>query len=268
MGRSNPTWPPRPSEAPFFHNVVTFQKEVGTVRFPTKGQQPVPKFAFALPLLIQALPLSLKTFWRYLLVLPLLAIVPLVLLLVGFIPLIGIIAPGVAYAFCIMIGLRSTLVARGHTPQADFGQMLRYGTVFSLLTMVATSLINALSALLPLPVYLALGWFNGLANGDPRILIMAGGIFGLYILLMLIWSASIAVPMTAAVAYGDAKGGGLNPFRGLGTGGFRADDHQSCLAVLRQALVVLWRGHHHIRAALNGGPCAHPWRGAGLGCQA
>jgi len=145
--------------------VVTFQKEVGTVRFPTKGQQPVPKFAFALPLLIQALPLSLKTFWRYLLVLPLLAIVPLVLLLVGFIPLIGIIAPGVAYAFCIMIGLRSALVARGHTPQADFGQMLRYGTVFSLLTMVATSLINALSALLPLPVYLALGWFNGLANG-------------------------------------------------------------------------------------------------------
>ena len=59
----------------------------------------MPKFAFALPLLIQALPLSLKTFWRYLLVLPLLAIVPLVLLLVGFIPLIFIIAPGVAYAF-------------------------------------------------------------------------------------------------------------------------------------------------------------------------
>lgn len=173
-----------------------------------------------MPLFLRALPLSFKTFWRYLLVLPLLGIVALFLLFAGMIPVIGYFIPGVVYCYCIMTGLRCALVARGHRPQSDFSQLLRQGFVFSLMTMAATFVIKAVAGLLPLGVFSALGWLATLTDQDPRILVIAGSTFSLYILLMLVWSAALAVPMVAAVSDGGDGGTGINPFNGLGAGLF------------------------------------------------
>jgi hypothetical protein len=173
-----------------------------------------------MPLFLQALPLSFKTFWRYLAILPILGIIAILLLLAGVIPLIGVIVPGTVYAYCLMTGLRCALAARGHTTDPGFGHMLRAGVVFCLLTMLATALIEAIAVLVPFGLGQAFGWLDGLVDDDPRILGFAGGVFGLVIVFSMLWTAALAVPMTFAVAGTERRSSGLDPFDGIGTGMF------------------------------------------------
>ncbi|NJS38554.1 MAG: hypothetical protein HC783_05520 [Rhodobacteraceae bacterium] len=170
-----------------------------------------------MPLILQALPLSLKTFWRYLAILPILGVIACLLLLASFIPLVGLVVPGTVYAYCLMTGLRCALAARGHNTDPGFGHMLRAGVVFCLLTMAATFVIEAAAVLMPLGLSHAFGWLEGLVDDDPRLLAFVGGVFGLLILFSMLWTAALAVPMTFAVA-GTSRGAGLNPLDGIGTG--------------------------------------------------
>ncbi|MGL4236925.1 hypothetical protein [Tabrizicola sp.] len=171
-----------------------------------------------MPLFLQALPLSLKTVWRYLAVLPILGIIALLLLLASIIPGIGYFVPGTVYAYCIMTGLRCALVARGHTVDPEFGQMLRGGLVFCLMTIGATFVIEYLSVYLSAGILMVVRAFGLGGEAWSGVWIWLGGGLSLYVFLMLIWGAALAVPMTAVVADADAKGTGVNPFKGLGTG--------------------------------------------------
>jgi hypothetical protein len=173
-----------------------------------------------MPLLLQALPLSFKTFWRYLAVLPILGIIAVLLLLASFIPVIGIFVPGTVYAYCIMTGLRCTLAARGHATDPGFEYLLRAGSQFCVLTMVATLILQTIAVLVPMGISGWFGWLDGLGNDDPRILLAVGGVFGLYTLFMLLWSAALAVPMTAAVVGSNRRSWAINPFDGIGAGMF------------------------------------------------
>jgi hypothetical protein len=171
-----------------------------------------------MPLFLQALPLSLKTFWRYLAILPILGVIACLLLLASFVPLLGAIVPGTVYAYCLMTGLRCALAARGHTTDPGFGHMLRAGVVFCLLTMLATIVFETIALLLPYGLSQAFGWLDGLVDDDPRILGFAGGVFGLLILFTMLWTSALAVPMTFAVAGTERRSAGLDPFDGLGSG--------------------------------------------------
>jgi hypothetical protein len=171
-----------------------------------------------MPLFLQALPLSLKTFWRYLAILPILGIVALLLSLASVIPVIGVVVPGTVYAYCLMTGLRCALAARGHTTDPGFGHLLRAGVIFCLLTMLATFFFQLIALLVPVGLSHAFGWLDGLVDDDPRILGLAGGVFGLLILFTMLWTSALAVPMTAAVAGTQRRSTGLNPFDGIGTG--------------------------------------------------
>lgn len=173
-----------------------------------------------MPLILQALPLSLKTFWRYLAILPILGIIAALLLLASVIPVLGLVVPGTVYAYCIMTGLRCALSARGHASDPGFGYMLWAGLLFFGLTFVATLVIQALTGLLSVVLPQALGWLDGLVDDDPRILAVVGGAFGLFTLFMLLWSAALAVPMTAAVAGVNRQSGRMNPLQGFGKGIF------------------------------------------------
>jgi hypothetical protein len=171
-----------------------------------------------MPLFLQALPLSLKTFWRYLAILPILGVIACLLLLASFVPLLGTIVPGTVYAYCLMTGMRCALAARGHTTDPGFGHMLRAGVVFCLLTMLATIVFETIALLLPYGLSQAFGWLDGLVDDDPRILGFAGGVFGLLILFTMLWTSALAVPMTFAVAGTERRSAGLDPFNGLGSG--------------------------------------------------
>ena len=173
-----------------------------------------------MPLFLQALPLSLKTLWRYLAILPILGIIALLMLLASFIPLVGLVVPGTVYAYCLTTGLRCALAARGHDTDPGFGHLLRAGLVFCLLTIVASWGIEAAAILLPYGVLHAFGWLDGLVDNDPRILAFAGGVFGFYILFSMIWTAALAVPMTAAAAGKERGRGRFSPFDGIGSGIF------------------------------------------------
>lgn len=173
-----------------------------------------------MPLFLQALPLSLKTFWRYLLVLPMLGIVALLMSLAGLIPGIGYFVPGTVAAYCLMTGLLCALAARGHRVDADFGQMVRAGLVFCLINIAATFVLDHVADVLVLAIVLALRVLDLAAEGGSAVWYLLGGKATIYPLLLLFWSAALAVPMTAAVADASDRGTGVNPFAMLGTGVF------------------------------------------------
>jgi hypothetical protein len=171
-----------------------------------------------MPLFLQALPLSLKTFWRYLAILPILGVVACLLLLASFVPLLGAVVPGTVYAYCLMTGLRCALAARGHTTDPGFGHMLRAGLVFFLLTSVVGVVLNFLAGSLSAGIVLALRAFDKGGSGEGSVWLWFGSALGLLILFMMLWSAALAVPMTAAVAGTERRSTGLNPFDGIGSG--------------------------------------------------
>ncbi len=79
-----------------------------------------------MPLFLQSLPLSLKTLWRYLFLLPFLtALTIAVTLVAGFIPIVGLIVPGVMSVLCTLAGLRCALNARGDDSDLELGKLVR-----------------------------------------------------------------------------------------------------------------------------------------------
>jgi hypothetical protein len=174
----------------------------------------------SMPLFLQALPLSLKTFWRYLAILPALGILAFLLLLATFIPVVGFFVPGVVYAYCILTGFRCALGARGHDTDPGFGYLLMAGLAFSVITMIVGFIVEYLAAYLSAGVMLALRAFDVGGQGTSSALLWLGSAIGLTVIFMLVWSAALAVPMTAAVAGNGRDGTGVNPLDGVGTGLF------------------------------------------------
>ena len=155
-----------------------------------------------MPIMLQALPLSLATFWRYLILLPFLGIGALVLSLAGFIPVLGLVVPGMVSALMTIVGLRCALAARGHGSPPDMGHLLTISLIYGVI-LVFTGLFAGLAQR---GIVLALT-YAGVAF-DPLGLLR--GVFGLSyywasILLALlspeaIVVAALAVPMTGAAA--------------------------------------------------------------------
>ncbi|MCU0828102.1 MAG: hypothetical protein MUE52_12010 [Tabrizicola sp.] len=173
-----------------------------------------------MPLFLQALPLSLKTFWRYLAILPALGIVAALLLLATFIPVVGFFVPGMVYAYCILTGFRCALGARGHDTDPGFGYLLTAGLTFSVLTMIVGFIVRYLAGYLSAGIMLALRAADLGSAGTGSALLWLGSAIGLTVIFMLVWSAALAVPMIAAVAGNGRDGTGLHPLRGVGTGIF------------------------------------------------
>ncbi len=176
-----------------------------------------------MPLLVQSLPLSLQTFWRYLLALPFLAIFAILIAIVGSIfPLLNLLVPGTISAFFIIMGLRCALAARGHDNVPDYGTLLRSSVVFCVLNIVAYHVIGTVIG----AIAAAFRWAV-LAGGavEPSTGWLAFGPYWIATLLMFavayaVYASAIAVPMTAAAATGSRSGPDRGIFFSMGTGWF------------------------------------------------
>ncbi len=168
-----------------------------------------------MPLFLRALPLSLQTFWRYLLLLPFLAVAAFVLSVVGsFIPFVSFLVPAAVSAFCIIMGLRCALAARGHYGTSGFKQLLFASFVYGLLNLV----IENIYAGVGLGIIKVMSEF-GITINDKNLLGSAIVIFSLYYILISIFASLIAVPMTEAAA-ATPRGPDNGYFFGFGTGAF------------------------------------------------
>jgi hypothetical protein len=172
------------------------------------------------PLLIQSLPLSLKTFWRYLALLPFLAFFAILIAFFGgFIPLFNYLVPGTISAFFIIMGLRCALAARGHENAPDYSTLLRSSVVFCILNIVAH---EAISLSINGGAFALKAGYHVATGGDPA---LAWPTFDLYwlvttallVVAYAVYASAIAVPMTAAAASGTRKGPDRGIFFGLGT---------------------------------------------------
>lgn len=168
-----------------------------------------------MPLLLRALPLSLQTFWRYLILLPFLAIAAFVLSVVGaFIPFVNYLVPAAVSAFLIIMGLRCALAARGHYGTSGFKQLLFASFVYGILNLIVKN------------IYVLVGWGImkvipefGITINDENLLGSAIVIFSLYYILISIFASLIAVPMTEAAA-ATPRGPDNGYLFGFGTGAF------------------------------------------------
>lgn len=94
-----------------------------------------------MPLFLCALPLSFQTFWRYLILLPFLAIAAFILSAVGsFIPLVSYLVPGAISAFLVIMGIRCALAARGHYGAPDLKQLLLASFIYGTLNLAIKSI--------------------------------------------------------------------------------------------------------------------------------
>jgi hypothetical protein len=173
-----------------------------------------------LPLFLQALPLSVQTFWRYLLLLPFLAIGAFVLFLTTFVPIIGLFVPGTISTGLVIIGLRCALSARGHGNELDAVRLLTVSVAFCLINIFVDLLVMAGNWIV--------AWGIDLAGIEIDPVGLLVGLLGLSyywagVLLVLLSptalaSAALAVPMTAAAISATPRGGGTKLFYGLGAG--------------------------------------------------
>lgn len=173
-----------------------------------------------MPLFLQALPLSFRTFWRYLILLPCLAVGAFVVSLASFIPILGWLVPGTISAGLVIIGIRCALKARGHGNELDMHKLLRVSLIFCAIGIVVDLFVPA--------VQWAVLW--GLeqvgVEVDPIGLLV--GLLGVSyywaaILLALLSpsalvAAALAVPMTAAAFSATPRGRETEVFFGLGSG--------------------------------------------------
>lgn len=168
-----------------------------------------------MPLLIRALPLSLQTYWRYLLLLPFLAIAAFILSVIGgLIPFVSYLVPWAVSAFLIIMGLRCALAARGHQDAPSFKQTLLASFIYGTLNLIIKT------------IYVLVGWGImqimaqfGITINDDNVLVSAGIIFSLYYILISIVASLIAVPMTEAAAASPRRPTN-DYFFGFGTGAF------------------------------------------------
>jgi hypothetical protein len=174
-----------------------------------------------MPLFLKSLPLSLTTFWHYLVTLPFLAVVAFLLLLSSFLPIVGYLVPGTVAAFCMIVGLRCALAARGHGNTPDFGALLRASVVFCVVNIVASFLMQLIAAAIFHVIAIAVSALGiSMASADTAIVWVGGGAITVYLILLCIYSSAIAVPMTAAAAAATERGQSTSPIFGLGTGIF------------------------------------------------
>lgn len=171
---------------------------------------------------IKALPLSLSTFWRYLIVLPFLGIAALILSLFTFIPFVGLLVPGMVTVWLTVIGLRCALLARGYT------QPLGMGTIFTICLYFSVVFLVVNMALKLFMVGYMWAMEQAGATLDP--LMLLAGLIGAspyataqFLGLMapvILTSAAFAVPLVAAAASTGRHGWDHNVLKGFGRGVF------------------------------------------------
>jgi hypothetical protein len=175
-----------------------------------------------MPLFIRSLPLSLFTFWRYLAILPLIAIFAFLFSLLSFLPVAGLFVPGIVSAGLLIVGLRCALAARGHRNPLDHGTLLTVSAIFCVIFIGTDIFVYGAS-------WLVL-WTITQAGVELDPIGLLAGLFGVSaywsgILLALLAPAAIvkaafAVPMVGAAYAASPKGGDINYFSGLGKGMF------------------------------------------------
>ncbi len=168
-----------------------------------------------MPLFLRALPLSFQTYWRYLILLPFLAIAAFVFYVIGsFIPFVSYLVPAAVSAYCLLAGLRIALVARGHYNRPSSKQLLMASFVYAILLLVAKNVFGLVigAGLLVMAQF-------GMTVNDSNILSYALVIFPLYYILIAIYGSLIAVPMTEAVS-ASPRGPDNGYFFGFGAGFF------------------------------------------------
>jgi hypothetical protein len=147
--------------------------------------------------------------------------VAFLLLLSSFLPIIGYLVPGTVAVFCMMVGLRCALTARGHGNSPDFGALLRASILFCVVNIVATFLIGLVAGAIYYVIRFAVPLLGiGADNPQHATAWIGGGTITIYLILLCIYSSAIAVPMTAAAAAATDRGRPSSPIFGLGTGMF------------------------------------------------
>lgn len=173
---------------------------------------------------ITALPLSLSTFWRYLILSPFLAIGALVLSLFSIIPVVGWLVPGVVCVWLSIMGLRCALAARGYTRPISLETMFVACLYFSIIFLLVGFFMDLIMQGVVWGVIqagiaidqkgLLAGLFIGILGVSPY---WSGVLLG-FLAPIAISTAAFAVPLTAAAAATGKKGWDYKAFSGLGRG--------------------------------------------------
>lgn len=169
---------------------------------------------------IKALPLSLSTFWRYLILLPFLAIGALVLSLFSIIPFVGWLVPGMVSIWLSIMGLRCALAARGYTRPIGldtlFATCLYFSIIFLLLGVFLSLIMQGVFWVATQAGITVdpMGLFAGLLGVSPY---RAGVLLG-FLAPVAITTSAFAVPLTAAAAATGKQGWDRKAFFGFGRG--------------------------------------------------
>jgi hypothetical protein len=172
------------------------------------------------PLFVKAIPLTLSTFWRYLLLLPFLAIGAFLFSLLTVIPIVGFFIPMIVNTALLILGLRCALAAHGYHNTLDNGKLLTFSFAFGVLFELFGQLLGIVSG-----AVIALAIEAGV-EFDPLGLFV--GLFGVSLywsgLLLALLSptaliiAVLAVPMTGAAHAMTYRGRYVRLFEGFGSG--------------------------------------------------
>ena len=170
-------------------------------------------------LFLRALPLSFQTYWRYLILLPFLAIAAFVLSVIGsFIPFVSYLVPAAVSAYLVLMGLRCALVARGHYNRPSNKQLLFASFVYGILNIVATYLVTIITGVV-MRRDMNVITESGPVIHDNNLLPHIFGLVSIYLILTSVFASAIAVPMTEA-ASAHPRGPDNGYFFGFGTGIF------------------------------------------------
>jgi hypothetical protein len=172
--------------------------------------------------------LSFSVLWRYLIVLPFLAIpCGLIAIVASFFPLIGIVIATGALTFVMMIGFRSAFQAIRAGNDLDFGQLVKASLIFG----IAQILLGLLVGLVVIAAFAVMALIDPevaplLRNPRANIAAITGFFqtsemtqiisMGSFVLLQAI-SAVIAVPMAGAAHSATPNDPGTDIWRGLGS---------------------------------------------------
>jgi hypothetical protein len=171
-----------------------------------------------MPLILQALPLSLMTFVHYLLVLPILAVSAFIASYLTFIPIFGLAVPGTIAAFCTMVGLRCALTARGHGNEPDFTALASSSFVFCLINILFTVVVGGILFGLMYLATMVPGRKDYLFEGPGAHYVLEGVVLFVFVALLGLFASAMAVPMTASAKAGTTDGHKVDTFFGFGAG--------------------------------------------------
>ncbi len=173
-----------------------------------------------MPIFIQSLPLSLSAFWRYLILMPFLAIGSIIFHFASIIPFVGWLVPGMISVWLTVMGLRCALAARGYTQGIDGGTLLTVCLYFSVIFLGVGIILNLFMSAVFWLVQQAgltidpLGLFAGLFGASPY---WSAALLAVLAPLAFT-TAAFAVPLTAAAASTGPRGWNYKAFAGFGQG--------------------------------------------------